>query len=55
MIGFDVLVVLLGVKSYIVFIIVYDEFVINVFEFNVVDYFLKFYKESCFFEVIFRV
>ncbi len=55
MTGFDVLAALPGVKSHIVFITAYDEFAINAFELNAVDYLLKPYKESRFFEAISRV
>ncbi|NET31699.1 MAG: response regulator transcription factor [Cyanothece sp. SIO1E1] len=55
MTGFDVLAALPEVKANIIFITAYDAFAINAFELNAVDYLLKPYKESRFFEAISRV
>lgn len=32
---------------YIIFVIVYEKFVVKVFELNVIDYILKFFEKEC--------
>lgn len=55
MTGFEVLHQLPDIQSKIIFITAYDEFAIKAFDLNAIDYLLKPYKESRFYEAISRL